>query len=114
MLLDVVRVKAYTGYVLKIEFDNGEIRGFDMMPYMDRKPWVKLKKNNEFYSARVENGTVVWGGNIDIDPEALYELSVPCTIKQATDFAGLPPRSIDNLSEPARHSLTTSRTPAFS
>jgi hypothetical protein len=32
-----------------------------------------------FHCAFVENGTVAWPGNIDIDPETLYELSYPLT-----------------------------------
>lgn len=36
----------------------------------------RLKLNSQFQAAFVENGTVAWPGNIDIDPETLYELSV--------------------------------------
>lgn len=48
-----------------------------MATYIDQKPWVRLKSGTLFQSAFVENGTVAWPGNIDIDPETLYELSVP-------------------------------------
>jgi len=77
MLLDVVHVQARHDFALILEFDNGERRLFDMMPYIDQKPWVKLKSDNTFQAAFVENGTVAWPGNVDIDPETLYELSVP-------------------------------------
>jgi hypothetical protein len=43
---------------------------------------VRLKANNAFLGAYVQYGTVVWPGNIDIDPETLYDLSVP--IQEAT------------------------------
>ncbi len=77
MLLDVVNVQARPDFALMLEFDNGERRLFNMVPYMDQRPWVKLKSNNMFQAAFVENGTVAWPGNVDIDPETLYELSVP-------------------------------------
>lgn len=77
MLLDVVNVHARPDFALMLEFDNGERRLFNMVPYMDQRPWVKLKSNNMFQAAFVENGTVAWPGNVDIDPETLYELSVP-------------------------------------
>ncbi|MTW23205.1 DUF2442 domain-containing protein [Allochromatium palmeri] len=77
MLLDVVHVQTCHDFALILEFDNGERRLFDMMPYIDQKPWVKLKSDNTFQAAFVENGTVAWPGNVDIDPETLYELSVP-------------------------------------
>jgi hypothetical protein len=75
ILLDVVNVKAQPGHILVMEFENGEKRRFDMSPYMDQKPWCQLKNSPLFYKAKVEYGTVVWPGEIDIDPETLYELS---------------------------------------
>ena len=35
-LLDVVKVAAEPGYLLRLEFENGEKRVFDMTPYMDK------------------------------------------------------------------------------
>lgn len=75
MLLDIVRVDPGPEYTLLLEFENGETRRFDMAPYMEQKPWNRLKSIPLFKLAFVEHGTVAWPGNIDIDPEALYELS---------------------------------------
>ena len=77
MLLDVTHVTVKPDFTLFLEFENGERRRFDMDAYIDQKPWVRLKSGNAFQGAFVENGTVVWPGNIDIDPETLYEYSVP-------------------------------------
>ncbi|MFZ4537614.1 DUF2442 domain-containing protein [Propionivibrio sp.] len=77
MLLDVTRVAVQPDFTLLLEFENGERRSFDMACYLDQKPWARLKTCNAFMGAFVENGTVVWPGNIDIDPETLYERSVP-------------------------------------
>jgi hypothetical protein len=77
MLLDVIEVRVQPGFALLLEFQNGERRRFDMCAYIDQKPWVRLKVGNLFQGAFVENGTVAWPGNIDIDPETLYEYSVP-------------------------------------
>jgi hypothetical protein len=77
MLLDVIHVTVKPGFVLLLEFENGEHRRFNMAAYIDQKPWVRLKLGNTFFGAFVENGTVVWPGNIDIDPETLYDCSIP-------------------------------------
>lgn len=77
MLLDVVNVTVKPDFELLLEFENGECCSFKMGTYIDQKPWVRLKSGNTFFGAFVENGTVVWPGNIDIDPETLYEKSVP-------------------------------------
>lgn len=79
MLLDVASVVVQRNFVLLLEFENGERRRFDMAPYMDRKPWRRLKEANTFNGAFIECGTVSWPGHIDIDPETLYERSEPLT-----------------------------------
>ncbi|HEY5582732.1 MAG TPA: DUF2442 domain-containing protein [Rhodoferax sp.] len=76
MLLDVTAVTVLPEFTLSLVFENGEHRCFNMAAYIDQKPWVRLKKGNIFQGAFVENGTVTWPGNIDIDPETLYEYSV--------------------------------------
>ena len=76
MLLDVTQVTVKPDFILVLKFANGEQRRFDMAAYIEQKPWVRLKSGNTFFGAFVENGTVVWPGNIDIDPETLYEYSV--------------------------------------
>jgi len=77
MLLDVIKVVAQPDFVLLLEFENSERRAFNMAVYLDQKPWSRLKTENTFQGAFVENGTVAWPGNLDIDPETLYELSIP-------------------------------------
>ncbi len=76
MLLDIINVSVQSDFVLFLDFENGERRAFNMATYLDQKPWARLKFGNAFQGAFVENGTVTWPGNIDIDPETLYERSV--------------------------------------
>lgn len=77
ILLDVVSVKATNDYRLHLEFENGEKRIFDMTPFMEKRPFVRLKGSALFLAARVDYGTVCWPGNIDIAPETLYDCSIP-------------------------------------
>ena len=77
MLLDVIAVKATSDYRLIITFEDGQKRHFDMEPYIDQPPWNRLQQQQFFTQAYVQHGTVAWPGNIDIDPETLYELSQP-------------------------------------
>ena len=77
ILLDVVKVIAKPGYLLELEFENGERRLFDMSGLMTKKPFNRLGESNAFFGVHVDCGTVVWPGNIDIAPETLYERSVP-------------------------------------
>jgi len=74
-LLDVTDVQTQADYILFLAFENGESRRFDMKPYLHLKPWQALNNTSLFNQAKIEFGTVVWPGEIDIDPEALYERS---------------------------------------
>ena len=75
-LLDVIKVVAHADHTLDLEFENGERRRFDMTPYMEKKPFIRLK-GPLFTKAFIDYGTVVWPGEIDIAPETLYDRSVP-------------------------------------
>ena len=76
-LLDVVGVVVEPGHRLRLTFENGECRVFDMTPYLDKRPYLHLRDEHRFAHATVAYGTVVWPGEIDIAPETLYERSRP-------------------------------------
>ena len=76
-LLDVISVITRDNYILELVFENGERRIFDMKPFLDKKPFIKLLNSPIFFKASVQYGTVVWPGNIDIAPETLWSRSVP-------------------------------------
>lgn len=76
-LLDIISVKANDDYTLELTFENGEKRRFDIKPYLDKKPFIKLQNSPLFFKATIEFGTVVWPGNIDIAPDTLWTGSIP-------------------------------------
>jgi len=73
----VVRVVPRENYHLELEFDTGEVRLFDVRPYLDKGVFRQLKDQALFARAYVAFETVCWPGNLDIAPETLYELSSP-------------------------------------
>ncbi|NTU43011.1 MAG: DUF2442 domain-containing protein [Nitrospirales bacterium] len=77
MLLDVVKVEIMADFQLDLEFENGERRRFDMRPLLALKPWSRIASWHLFERARVDYGTVVWPGEIDIAPETHYDDSIP-------------------------------------
>lgn len=76
-LLDIISVKANDDYTLELTFENGERRRFDIKPYLDKKPFIKLQNSPLFFKATIEFGTVVWPGNIDMAPDTLWTGSIP-------------------------------------
>lgn len=87
MLLDIISVKVQPDYRLDVTFQNGEQRRFDMRPLLEMKPWNRIASLNLFERAKVEYGTVVWPGEIDIAPETLYDDSVPiCVYEESPKY----------------------------
>lgn len=84
MLLDVTTVIVKPDYQLELQFQNGELRRFDMRPLLAMKPWDRIANPHLFERAKVEYGTVVWPGEIDIAPETLYDDSIHLGFHNAT------------------------------
>ena len=80
MYLSVKEVKTLNEYKLLLTFENGEVRLFDMSPYLEKGVFRELKDLSLFKSARVSFDTVEWENEVDIDTETLYEDSVPYNI----------------------------------
>ena len=74
---DAVRVEVRDDHTLRVRFANGELRDFDARPLLARKCYDALKNAALFATARVEYGVVTWADGSDLDPEWLYEDSVP-------------------------------------
>lgn len=72
MTPDVISVRALPDYCLEAEFETGEVRRFDMRPYLEFPAFSALKDDGLFMRAGVENGTVVWNDEIDLSPDTLY------------------------------------------
>ena len=66
MTPDVVRVVDLPGYCLQAEFKTGELRRFDMKPYLDYPAFAALKEDALFKRAHVRHGTVAWNPDYQI------------------------------------------------
>lgn len=78
-LLDVTAVAPLPGFVLRLTFENGEIRRFSMSKLLAREATVftPLRRAVLFRQVFIAHGTVCWPGGADLDPELLYQKSVP-------------------------------------
>ena len=74
---DAASVTILPDHLLRVRFINGELRDFDMKPLLARKCYLPLNNDILFQTASVAFGTVQWANGLDLDPEWLYEDSVP-------------------------------------
>lgn len=75
-----ISVKPKENYILEVEFDNHEIREFDVNPYIKGEWYGKLADPSYFCSVKTDGYTIVWEEGQDICPDELYEFSVPIKI----------------------------------
>lgn len=73
----VVQVAPQPGHRLVLSFANGEVRNFDLSPYLSYPVFEPLRNGGFFMLAECGHGTVVWPGGIGFDPDTLYLESVP-------------------------------------
>lgn len=72
----VIKVKALENYRLLLDFDNGEIREFDVSPYLHGEFMGALSNVNYFNQVKVGEISVEWPGGQDLCPDDIYENSV--------------------------------------
>lgn len=71
-----VKVEPLKNYILKITFDNGEIKEFDVKPYMKHKAFEELKSIAIFNTVRISGLSISWANGADICPDELYFNSI--------------------------------------
>ena len=74
---DAVSVSVAEDDKILVSFSNGEVRLFDLKPLLTRKCYAKLNNKAFLAQAFIQFGCVTWPDDIDIDPDWLYEDSVP-------------------------------------
>jgi len=61
-----------SGTLLKLIFNNGECKFFDLGPYLDYPVYQKLKDKNILKQVQVKHGIICWDDEIDFDPDRVY------------------------------------------
>ena len=59
-------------YKLRVRFDNGEERIFDVMPYIKGDWFSELLDPEVFNAVRIDGLSVAWPDGQDIAPDCLY------------------------------------------
>lgn len=73
---NVVNVTPLPDYHIKVTFETGEIKIFDVTPYIKGNWFGKLRDISVFNTVRPCGNTVEWIDGQDIAPHELYELSI--------------------------------------
>ena len=69
---DAIAVVAHRDHHITVTFADERRVDFDMKPYLSYPFFQPLNDLSRFLAARIEHGTVIWPGDIDMSPDTLY------------------------------------------
>ena len=69
-------VKPEQNFTLLITFSNGEVKRFDVKPYLEIGIFKELKDLSLFNSVKPCLGSIQWASGVDLCPDTLYLGSV--------------------------------------
>ena len=78
-MIRIVRAFPLPEYRLKIKFNTGEEKIFDVKRLLKRRIFSKLRDPEVFSHVAIDEvaGTVMWPGGIDLCPDTVYEEAEP-------------------------------------
>jgi hypothetical protein len=71
---EVRKAEALPNYKLRLEFENDEVKEFDVTPYLDKGVFSELKSEAYFRRVKVSFGAVEWPNEQDFSKDTLYML----------------------------------------
>ena len=74
---DIIDLQPRDNYVLRLIFEGGEVRDFDVKPYLNLGIFDELRDVSYFQEAYVEFGSVEWPHGQGLSFDTLYLESVP-------------------------------------
>jgi hypothetical protein len=79
MIPRIIYVEAVEKYRIQLHYETGEIKIFDVLPYITGAWYRELYDYNYFKTIHIiANGKgIEWGHGQDIAPHELYDMSIP-------------------------------------
>lgn len=68
----VEKVKPEHNFTLRITFNNGEVKCFDVKPYLGIGIFKELQDLSLFNSVKPFLGSIQWANGLDLCPDTLY------------------------------------------
>jgi hypothetical protein len=68
----VTNVRPEQNFTLLITFNNGEMKSFDVKPYLEIGLFKELQDVSVFNSVKPFLGSIQWANGVDLCPDTLY------------------------------------------
>lgn len=76
-MIAVIKVEPIDNFKLLLTFDNGEVKVFDMKPYLTHGIFIQLSNIDIFNSVKISFDSIEWSNGADLCPDVLYNESQP-------------------------------------
>ena len=77
MLPQVVDLEPLSRYRLRLAFSDGQVRTFDLTPYLEKGIFQRLRDEAAFRETYIDFGSVEWPAGVGLHHETLYLKSTP-------------------------------------
>jgi len=81
MIPEIIKVIPKENYFLLLLYENGEVREFDVKPYLEFGIFRELRDKHLFFTVKTSFDSVIWENQADLDPEMLYQRSTPTKLQ---------------------------------
>ena len=73
----IIDVEPLDNYIIRLKYETGEIKEFDVLPYISGRWYEELHNTDYFKTVHLITGGkgIEWGNGQDIAPHELYEMS---------------------------------------
>jgi hypothetical protein len=72
----VTKVRPEKDYFLTLEFSNGDVRKFDVKPYLSKGIFRELKDLSKFNTVHTDGLSIEWANEASLCPDTVYFNSV--------------------------------------
>ena len=86
----IISIEPLDEYKIRLCYETGEVKIFDVLPYMSDKWYEELYNKSYFRSIRLlpDGKGIEWAHGQDIAPHELYDMSIlsECSVKNRQDI----------------------------
>lgn len=70
--MNILSVQAKDNFLLKVTFENNEVKSFDVKPYLDMEVFNPLRRETLFRKVKCRGYYIAWPEEVEISGDTLY------------------------------------------
>ena len=75
-MITITQVTPLSNYCLQLQFNNNEVKIFDVKPYLSNGIFTELQNTDYFNTVHLNLDSISWKNGQDFSPDTLYIKSI--------------------------------------